>query len=148
MKTLCFAIILYASISATAQTALKFAFGSGKAPAGFTQIQTGDVYAKDKGYGFEPAAGPTCSDKGGKTVSGFCASDKPFYFSAKVPEGNYKVTVTFGDKNEPTETTVKAELRRLMLEKIETGKGKFRTETFIVNVRNPQFPGGEVKLKD
>src|SRR6185295_6825780 len=35
-----------------------------------------------------------------------------------------------------------------MLEKIETGKGKFRTETFIVNVRTPQFPGGEVKLKD
>ena len=47
-----------------------------------------------------------------------------------------------------TETTVKAELRRLMLEKVETPKGKFRTETFIVNVRNPQFPGGEVKLKD
>lgn len=148
MKTLCFAIILYASISATAQTTLNFAFGSGKAPSGYTQIQTGNIYAKDKAYGFEPGSEPTCSDKGGKTASGFCASDKPFYFSAKVPEGNYKVTVTFGDKTEATETTVKAELRRLMLEKIETGKGKFRTETFIVNVRTPQFPGGEVKLKD
>ncbi len=35
-----------------------------------------------------------------------------------------------------------------MLEKVETARGKFTTEIFIVNVRNPQFPGGEVKLKD
>jgi lysophospholipase L1-like esterase len=35
-----------------------------------------------------------------------------------------------------------------MLEKIETAAGRFRTETFVVNVRNPQFPGGAVKLKD
>jgi lysophospholipase L1-like esterase len=56
--------------------------------------------------------------------------------------------VTFGDKNAPTATTVKAELRRLMLENVKTEKGKFKTETFVVNVRNPQFPGGEVKLKE
>ena len=79
---------------------------------------------------------------------GFCASDKPFYFSAKVAEGNYKFTITFGDKSDATETTVKAEVRRLMLEKVSTAKGKFATESFIVNVRNPQIStGGEVKLK-
>jgi lysophospholipase L1-like esterase len=66
-----------------------------------------------------------------------------------VPEGNYKVTVTFGDYKEPTATTVKAELRRLMLEKVETKAGEFITKSFIVNVRTPQIStGGEVKLKD
>ena len=57
--------------------------------------------------------------------------------------------MTFGDKSDATTTTVKAELRRLMLEKVETAKGKFATESFIVNVRNSQIAGGgEVKLKD
>jgi lysophospholipase L1-like esterase len=114
------------------------------------QVTEKDVYTAEKGFGFEPNQTLICVDRNDKNAlrSGFCASDKPFYFSAKVAEGNYKVTITFGDKNEPTETFVKAELRRLMLEKVETQKGRFRTETFIVNVRHPQFPGGEVKLKD
>src|SRR5262249_10253624 len=76
-------------------------------------------------------------------------SKKPFYFSAAVPEGNYKVTVTFGDKTEATQTIVKAELRRLMLEGVETKAGQFLTESFVVNVRRTQIAGdGEVKLKD
>jgi lysophospholipase L1-like esterase len=143
--------VLGAAISAAeAQTALKFDFGAGKTEKGYTPVSEKDVYAAEKGFGFEPNQSVNCADRNDKNAlrSDFCTGDKPFYFSAKVAEGNYKVTVTFGDKNEPTETTVKAELRRLMLEKIETAKGKFRTETFIVNVRNPNFPGGEVKLKD
>ena len=127
----------------------KFDFGTGKATAGRTLIQTADVYSKEKGYGFEPGAKVTCSETGGKTASGYCSSDKPFYFSAAVPEGNYKVTVTFGNKTHASVTTVKAELRRLMIEKIETPKGKFVTASFIVNIRTPNIAGGgEVKLKD
>ena len=149
MKFIFFAIILCAAISAAAQTPMKFAFGSGKPAANYKQVQAADVYSKEKGYGFEPNADVKCSDKGGKLSTGFCSSDKPFYFSAAVPEGNYKVTVTFGDKSDATATTVKAELRRLMLEKVETNKGKFAVESFIVNVRIPQIStGGEVKLKD
>ena len=73
----------------------------------------------------------------------------PFYFSVALPEGNYNVTVTLGDRKYDTVTTVKAELRRLMLERIETKRGKFKTRTFTVNVRRPQIAGGgEVKLKD
>jgi len=147
LSLLCFVLL---TISAEAQVvSQKFAFGAvSKAKNGFAQVQSGDIYSAEKGYGFESGAGVNCAGQGKKANEGVCSSDKPFYFSAKVPEGNYKVTITFGDKTAPTETTVKAELRRLMLEKVETQKGKFRTETFIVNVRNPQFPGGEVKLKD
>ncbi len=149
IKILTIAIIAFGAISAAAQTPMKFAFGSGKPAANYKQVQVNDIYAKEKGYGFEPNADIKCSDKGGKLSTGFCSSDKPFYFSAAVPEGNYKVTVTFGDKSDATATTVKAELRRLMLEKVETQKGKYATESFIVNVRIPQIStGGEVKLKD
>lgn len=137
------------TVSVQAQTfSKKFVFGADKAANGFAPVRADDVYSVEKGYGFEADANVNCFEKGGKNNRGFCASEKPFYFSARVPEGNYKVTITFGDRNSRSDTTVKAELRRLMLEKIETARGKFRTETFVVNVRNPQFPNGEVKLKD
>lgn len=82
-------------------------------------------------------------------ISKFFKKRKSYYISAKVPEGNYKVTVTFGAKTNAAITTVKAELRRLMLEKVSTNKGEFAQKPFIVNVRTPQIStGGEVKLKD
>ena len=92
------------------------------------------VYSDDRGYGWEP---------------GSAYGKSPFYFSVKVPsEGNYRVTVTLGDAKSPSVTTVKAELRRLMLEHVELPAGKFEKRSFIVNVRTPQIPGGgQVKLK-
>jgi lysophospholipase L1-like esterase len=137
-----------ASVSTYAQSAFRFDFGGGDA-LHHTVIRSTDIYTKERGYGFEPGADVKCSARGGKTAAGFCSSDKPFYFSVAVPEGNYKVRVTFGDKEAPSVTTVKAELRRLMLEKVETRKGEFAKASFIVNVRAPRIArGGEVKLKD
>lgn len=92
------------------------------------------AYTPELGYGYEPGSTPEKS---------------PFYFSIKVPyEGNYRVTVTLGDAKAETTATVKAELRRLMVEKVHTLPGKFETRTFIVNVRTPKIStGGEVRLK-
>jgi lysophospholipase L1-like esterase len=76
------------------------------------------------------------------------ADGKPFYMAVPVPEGNYKVTATFGSPKHATVTTVKAELRRLMLEKVVTAPGQFETRTFLVNVRTPAIPdGSQVRLK-
>ena len=59
------------------------------------------------------------------------------------------MTVTLGDLNGTLTTTVKAELRRLLLEKVQTASGQFATRTFTVNTRTPKIStGGEVKLKD
>jgi lysophospholipase L1-like esterase len=99
------------------------------------------VYSDSAGFGFEPGAAVT-------TGRGFVTSDAPFYFSAAVREGNYRVTVKLGDPGGESTTTIKAELRRLMVEKVQTARGKFETVSFIVNVRTPQIPGdGEVRLK-
>src|ERR1700743_1413920 len=48
-----------------------------------------------------------------------CTSDKPFFFSVPIPEGNYRITVVLGGAAASV-TTVRAEGRRLMLEKITT----------------------------
>ena len=135
----------------TDQRNWKFDFGPGRIAPGYKQILANTIYSKELGYGFEPGAKVTCLDRSGKDAlrSDFCASNQPFYFSVALPEGNYDVTVTLGDAQEETTTTVKAELRRLMLERVQTARGRFVTRTFTVNVRTPQINGdGEVKLKD
>jgi lysophospholipase L1-like esterase len=129
----------------------KFDFGPGAVAPGYTQVIAQNIYSREAGFGFEPGSQVVCMDRGGKDAlrSDLCTSGKPFYFSVAVPEGNYNVTVTFGDPKAESVTTVKAELRRLMIERVETRPGKFETRTFTVNVRTPQIArDGEVKLKE
>jgi lysophospholipase L1-like esterase len=133
------------------KTSFKFDFGPGKVAPGHIQVLDDHIYTKERGYGFEPGAKVSCVDHGGANPlrSDFCTSDKPFFFSVAVPEGNYVVTVTLGDAQGESTTTVKAELRRLVLEKEHTTTGGFVTRSFVVNVRTPRIDsGGEVKLKD
>ena len=132
------------------KTQFRFDFGPGKVAPGYTQVLPTDLYSKEAGYGFEPGAEVHAVDRGGEDAlrSDFIDSSKPFFFSVKVPEGNYRVTVTLGDAAGESFTTIKAELRRLMIEKIRTDSGRFKTCAFVVNVRTPAIAGGgEVRLK-
>ena len=120
---------------------------------GYIKVLPETVYTDELGYGFEPGASLTAVDRGGSDpVRGdfITTGNPPFYFSVKVPtEGNYRVTVVLGDSSDESTTTVKAEIRRLMLERIHTAPGKFETRSFIVNVRRPEIStGGEVRRKD
>lgn len=75
-------------------------------------------------------------------------SVKPFYYSVKVPDGNYKVTVTLGSKGRAAGTVVRAEARRLMLDEVFTKKKKPQTFSFIVNKHSPKISEKEsVRLK-
>lgn len=136
-------VLLACAAHAHALEPLKFAFGSARAPAGYTQVAPGAVYSSTRGYGFEPDALPDALP----------GSARPFYFTVDLPEGNYNVTVTLGDDREASSTTVKSELRRLMLEDVKAAPGQAVTRTFTVNVRTPQIAAvadiaaGEVKLK-
>ncbi|TWI65448.1 lysophospholipase L1-like esterase [Pseudoduganella lurida] len=112
----------------------RFDFGA-KAAAGYAAVKPDMAYDAARGFGLEPGSVPGAS--------------KPFYFTADVPEGNVAVTVTLG----PGTHTIKAELRRLMLENVTVPAGKSVTRTFVVNTRNPQIAAsngieaGLVKLK-
>ena len=132
-------------------TEFKFDFGPGNVKPGYTQVLPSTLYSDERGYGFEAGSVMTGTVHAGEDplLDDFCTSDQPFFFSVAVPEGNYSVSVTLGDKKGESVTTVKAELRRLMLEKVETARNEFVTRTFMVNVRNPHIStGGEVQLKD
>jgi len=114
---------------------LKFDFSAGPAKPGTTRVAPTTVYADDAGYGYEPGAQVATGDNGNTTTS-----EKPFLFSAKVPEGNFNVTVTFGDSTAATTTTLKAESGRLMLERVNVPAGQVVERTFTTNVRTPHLP--------
>ncbi|MDP9171235.1 MAG: hypothetical protein M3N54_11510 [Acidobacteriota bacterium] len=117
-------LILIAVVSANAAP-YRFDFSAGNARAGFVKVALDAVYAKEPGYGYDLGTKP---------------GEKPFFFSAAVPEGNYRVTATLGSAGSACVTTIEAESRRLMVEKVETAAGQFKPVTFIVNVRNFKIP--------
>ena len=139
---------IYAWAAGTALTAttlcaqgnFKFDFSSGDPAPGWTHVAPTNFYSTGASYGFEPGA-----EVGG---TDYATSEKPFLFSVKLPEGNYAVTALLNDKTGEAVTTVKAEQRRLMLEKIQIHPGTLATRTFIVNIRTPRISDTEhVKLK-
>jgi lysophospholipase L1-like esterase len=136
MPFLCVMLALLASVVTAAE--LKFDFINTPAATGHVKVDFTTLYSKERGYGFEPAAA-------GSTT----------HFTARVPhEGNYRVTVTLGDAAAETKTTIKAELRRLVVaDDIRTARGETKRVHFVVNTRTPKitamddFVAGEVRLK-
>ena len=136
--------------SQDAQTSFKFDFGTGRAAKGYIKVPPTAVYSKETGYGFDFGTVPTAVDRGGKDLlkADFVTGDKPFYFSVKVPEGNYLVTLTLGDSKGASATTVKAESRRLMLENAVTEPGKFITKQFVVAIKDRNIDANtQMRLK-
>ncbi len=106
----------------------KFDFGAKPRP-GFTQVTPQMLHDAQRHFGFLDAA---------------ATPDKPSIFAVDVEEGNYQVTIRFGGGPDASSTTIKAESRRLMIEKVETAPGKSETRTFTVNVRKPPISTGGV----
>jgi lysophospholipase L1-like esterase len=144
------ALLAVAPLQAAAPaTAFKFQFGAATAAPGYTLVAPTSQYSAAAVFGFEPGSTVTTvtGAAGDPLRAGAVTATQPFYFSVAVPEGNYRVTVTLGDPKADAVTTVKAETRRLMLERVRTTAGQFVTRTFTVNVRRPGIStGGMVNL--
>lgn len=104
----------------------------------FDMTKQQPVYSDSQGYGYDVLPAP---DK--KKPA------EPFYFSVKVPDGNYLVKVVLGGKKN-SNTTVRAEGRRLMMDNITTKRAKDTQEvSFTVNKRTPLIDEkNRVKIKD
>ncbi|GAB3351815.1 rhamnogalacturonan acetylesterase [Arachidicoccus ginsenosidivorans] len=135
---------------AQAQSIKKYDFGTGEVAPGYTKVTAIDTYSDAKGYGFDYGTNAIAIDRDSKDAltGDFCTGVGPVFFSSKLAQGNYKVTVTLGDKLKATTTTIKAESRRLMVEKVQTAPGQFKTVTFNVSVWDSIISGNKkVKLK-
>lgn len=141
------------------QTSWKFDFGpgkerSGKTTAGYIPVSGETYFSYQKGYGFNTGAAISSVDRGGNPLTrDFVTSNKPFYFSVKLPDGNYDIKILLGDTKGTSATTVRVENRRLMLENVRTKKGQIVIETFTVHIRDSLIRNGssnelsKVKLK-
>lgn len=103
----------------------------------FDMTSSQPVYTDSIGYGYDILGKPKKKDK------------VPFYFSVKIPDGNYTVKVELGSKKNAGNTTVRAEGRRLLVENVNTKKGTFVNYEFVVNKRSPQINNEErVRIKE
>ena len=138
MKLLGFVILsMFFLLSSVWTQEYKFDFGSGKVAKGYIQITPGTKFNYQTGYGIDQNSIVESIDRGGNALTGdFITSHKPFYFSVKVPDGNYDVKVLLGDVRGTSATTVRVENRRLMLENVRTQFGKIIKQIFTVHVRD------------
>lgn len=101
---------------------------------------------------------PRTVHRGGRQgpCTSFLTAEHPFTLSIPLPAGNVRVRLTLGDHDGRSNTTVKAEARRLMLEAVTTAHGAVVEREFIVNLRTPDLvappkfaPGGaSVRLSE
>ena len=118
-------------------------FSCGAAKKGATALSASSIYS-ESAAGWDIKTTP-------KVEGGICSSDKPFYFSMALPEGNYRITVAFGG-NEESNNTVRTEARRLTLEGVAVKAKATVTKSFDVNTRvaefnNPDGTPSKVRLK-
>lgn len=119
------------------QTSFKFDFGGERVEEGFIPIHSTSKFDRKTGYGFMDISGLKSIDNGGNALKGdFITSDKPFYFSVVLPEGNYDIQLNLGDSKGTSETTVRVENRRLMLNDVKTKQGGIVEKQITVHVKD------------
>ncbi len=138
MKIVLIYILVVLFANTTLAQILKFDFGIGASAKGFTKVTPQTKFNYNSGYGFDQESDVQAVARKGKNTlaADFITSNKPFYFSVKLPEGNYDVKVILGDVAGTSATTVRAECRRLFLQNIKTKKGEIVEKEFTVHVKD------------
>lgn len=136
-------------IQAQNNTTWRFDLGNGSLAPGYTAVNATTIYNDQTGYGFEPGAALRAVDRHTRDPlrTDCITSDLPFFFSVKLPEGNYQVNLILGDADTASVATVRAECRRMMLQQVSTKKGKFAAVSFTVHVRDSLIAGTGKKLR-
>lgn len=125
----------------------KFDFGEGPLAAGYTQIKSSTQFSDAQGYGFE--SGKIFSvDRlwDNELTTDFLTSEGDMVFSVVVPQGNYNVTFILGDGENESETTVWAENRKLMLDRVTLAGGVFSRQTVSLRRMEIQSMDGSVTM--
>ncbi len=132
-----FLMLFLGSFLLAQQTAFKFDFGTDRTENGFIPITSTTKFDQKTGYGFMDISGLKSVDSGRNALTGdYITSDKPFYFSVALPEGNYDVKLSLGDSKGTSETTVRVENRRLMLNDVKTKQGEIVEKQITVHVKD------------
>ena len=140
-KQLLFTLLLFWGINTQATTPLSFQFGTKAKHSKATRVDQTTIYNNNSGYGFDFQNTENVEIK-----AHYCTSSKPFYFSVKVPEGVYEVEIVIGAEDLHTNTTLKAESRRLMFHDLVLAPSETVTKTVMIDIRNPKINDKEAML--
>lgn len=148
-RTIVILVFVWMGILGAGAQTFQFDFGKGKAGKGFLKVLPETVFSQQSGYGIDLGTKVTSNNTIGKTAltDGFLTSDQPFYFSVNLPEGNYNVKIWVGDDQATSDVAIRAENRRMFVNRLQTEKGKHQLVEFTVNIRDSLIAGGKNKVR-
>ena len=125
----------------------KFDFGEGPVATGYTQVKASTKYSDSQGYGFESGTVSSVDRLWDDDLTtDFLTAKGDMVFSVALPQGNYEVTFILGDGENESETTVWAENRKLMLDRITLAGGVFSRQTVSLRRMETRSMDGSVTM--
>jgi lysophospholipase L1-like esterase len=148
-RTIVITMLIGVGLFATHAQSFRFDFGKGKAEKGFLKVLPETVFSQESGYGIDLGTKVIANHSIGKTAltDGFLTSDQPFYFSVKLPEGNYNIKLWVGDDQGVADVAIRAENRRMFVNRLQTDQGKHQLVEFTVNIRDSLIAGSGSKVR-
>ena len=141
------ATLLAAFSMAEAAENYKFDFGEGPVAAGYTQVKANTKYSDSQGYGFESGTVSSVDRLWDDDLTtDFLTAKGDMVFSVALPQGNYEVTFILGDGENESETTVWAENRKLMLDRVTLAGGVFSRQTVSLRRMETRSMDGSVTM--
>lgn len=141
------AALLAAFSMAEAAENYKFDFGEGPVAAGYTQVKASTKYSDSQGYGFESGTVSSVDRLWDDDLTtDFLTAKGDMVFSVALPQGNYEVTFILGDGENESETTVWAENRKLMLDRVTLAGGVFSRQTVSLRRMETRSMDGSVTM--
>lgn len=125
----------------------KFDFGDGPVASGYTGITSKTKYTDALGYGIvQGNVSAVDRQWDDELTTDFLTTKDELFFAVALPQGNYEVTVIFGDGEQESETTVKAENRRLIFDRVTTAGGVFVRKTATIRRMETKSVDGSVTM--
>ena len=125
----------------------KFDFGEGPVAAGYTQVKANTKYSDSQGYGFESGTVSSVDRLWDDDLTtDFLTAKGDMVFSVALPQGNYEVTFILGDGENESETTIWAENRKLMLDRVTLAGGVFSRQTVSLRRMETRSMDGSVTM--
>ncbi len=139
--------VLGAFTLAEAAENYKFDFGEGPVAAGYTQVKANTKYSDSQGFGFESGTVSSVDRLWDDDLTtDFLTAKGDMVFSVALPQGNYEVTFILGDGENESETTVWAENRKLMLDRVTLAGGVFSRQTVSLRRMETRSMDGSVTM--
>ena len=132
------ALMSFGSLQAATSANWKFDFGSGSLQSGYIQVLPSTGYNSNVGYGFASTSGLSSTNRGAPDSlrADYISGSAAFKFSANVPPGNYYVTVITGDNSGTSDTSIKSEGERIVVQQLKTTAGQFSTYTVTLHIKS------------